>query len=73
MSEPNKQIQQCPLAMDKWNDLVVGEHQILSGLKLITQCLSVSIMDSYLIEVRNIMCKTWYLGSHQFYVFEAQS
>ena len=34
MGKPNEQIRQCPLDIDKWHDLVVGEHQILLGLRL---------------------------------------
>ncbi len=43
MGEPTDSVRQCPLAMDKWNELVIGPRQI--GLRLIidTNRLTVTI------------------------------
>ena len=32
MGQPNLSLRQCPLAMDKWSNLVVAEHQLALGL-----------------------------------------
>ena len=32
MGQPNLSLRQCPLAMDKWSNLVVAEHQLAFGL-----------------------------------------
>jgi hypothetical protein len=32
MGEPEEKFRQCPLAMDKWRDLVIGPQQTVLGL-----------------------------------------
>ena len=43
MGEPNEEIRQCPLAMDKWTELVIGPRQMVLGLIIDTNGLTVSI------------------------------
>ena len=49
--EPNTAIQQCPLALDKWVEMVVGPIQTMLGLNLDTNKLIVAIPGSYVEEV----------------------
>ena len=43
MGEPNESVWQCPLAMDKWNKLVIGPRQIGLGLIIDTNGLTGSM------------------------------
>ena len=45
MGEPDLSLRQCPLAMDKWQKLVVAENQLALGLILKTREMTVSITD----------------------------
>ena len=48
MGKPNNSVRQCPLAMDKWNKLVIGPRQIGLGLIIDTNWLTVTIPIKYL-------------------------
>ena len=54
---------QCPLAMDKWLNLVVGESQIALGLTLNSRKLTVGIPRKYLNETLDLILKKWFKGS----------
>jgi hypothetical protein len=43
MSEPNVLVRQCPLAMDKWLELIIGPKQTMLGLIIDTNRLTVAI------------------------------
>jgi hypothetical protein len=58
MSEPNESVWQCPLAMDKWSELVIGPRQIGLGLIIDTNQLTVAIPIKYLTEVRALLDST---------------
>ena len=47
MGQPNTTLRQCPVAMDKWLDLVVAPQQTMLGLALNTHRLSVAILPAY--------------------------
>ncbi len=72
MGEPNNSVRQCPLAMDKWNELVIGPRQI--GLRLIidTNWLTVPIPLKYLKEVRDLLDSTWHPNHRRFKVSKVQ-
>jgi hypothetical protein len=58
MGEPNEDVRQCPLAMDKWRELVVGPRQTVLGLIIDTNRLTVSIPAKYRAEVLNLLDST---------------
>jgi hypothetical protein len=58
MGKPNDSVRQCPLAMDKWNELVIGPRQGL-GLIIDTNQLTVAIPLKYLKKVHNLLDSTW--------------
>jgi hypothetical protein len=60
MGEPNTVVKQCPLAMDRWLELVVGPMQIMLGLIINTNKLTISILYKYLKEVLNLLNSTWH-------------
>ncbi len=72
MGEPNDSVRQCPLAMDKWNELVISPRQIGLGLIIDTNWLTVAIHIKYLTEVCNLLDSAWHPNHRRFTVSEAQ-
>jgi hypothetical protein len=72
MGESNDSVWQCPLAMDKWNELVIVPRQIGLGLIIDTNRLTVAIPIKYLTEVCALLDSTWHPNRRCFKVFEAQ-
>ncbi len=72
MGEPNDSVRQCPLAMDKWNELVISPRQIGLGLIIDTNWLMVAIPIKYLTEVRALLDSAWHSNRRCFKVSEAQ-
>ena len=71
MGQPNEDLRQCPLAMDKWETLVVGEQQIALGLILHTRKLSVAITQDYLKDTWELIQTHWHKGRKRFTAIEA--
>ena len=55
MGEPDLSLRQCPLAIDKWQNLVVVENQLAFGLILKTREMTVSITDEYLLSTLDLI------------------
>ena len=72
MGKPKESIRQCPLAMDKWNELVIGPRQIGLGFIIDTNWLTVAIPIKYLTEVCALLDSTWHPNRHPFKVSKAQ-
>ncbi len=72
MGEPDTTVRQCPLAMDKWKELVIGPVQTMLGLVIDTYQLTVGILSNYVNEVLMLLNNTWQCGRKQFMVFKAQ-
>jgi hypothetical protein len=72
MGKPDVAVRQCPLAMDKWLELVIGPKQTLLGLIIDTNRLTVAIPVKYLQEVLVLCNSTWHPKQHCFKVSEAQ-
>jgi hypothetical protein len=72
MGEPNVAVRQCPLAMDKWLELVIGPKQTMLGLIINTNSLTVAIPAKYLQEVLDLLNSTWQPNQCCFKVSEAQ-
>jgi hypothetical protein len=72
MGEPNVAVRQCPLAMDKWLELVLGPKQTMLGLIIDTNRLTVAIPSKYLQEVLKLHNSTWHPNRRCFRVSEAQ-
>jgi hypothetical protein len=70
MGKPD--VRQCPLAMDKWLELVIGPKQTMLGLIINTNRLTVAIPPKYLQEVLKIFNSTWHPNQRRFKVSEAQ-
>ena len=48
LGKPDLKHRQCPLAMDKWLNLIVVEHQLVLGLIWNTRRLTIAIPREYL-------------------------
>jgi hypothetical protein len=72
MGKPNDSVRQCPLAMDKWAELVIGPRQIGLGLIVKTNRLTVAIPTKYLTEVCALLDSAWHPNHCPFKVSEAQ-
>jgi hypothetical protein len=72
MGEPDVAVRQCPLAMDKWLELVIGPKQTILGLIINTNRLIVATPAKYLQEVLDLLNSTWHPNQRCFKVSEAQ-
>jgi hypothetical protein len=45
---PDIAVRQCPLSLKKWFDLIVGPRQIILGLVVDTNRMTVGITDEYI-------------------------
>ena len=73
MGRPDIQVRQCPLALDKWVDLVVGPRQVMLGLIVDTTAMTVSLPEAYTSEVLDLLNSTWHPSRRSFTVQEAQT
>ena len=60
LGPPETERRQCPLAMDKWTDLIIGETQTVLGLNLNTRKLTVSIPRKHLDETLFLIHNSWH-------------
>jgi hypothetical protein len=60
MGKPDFAVRQCPLAMDKWLELVISPKQTMLGLIINTNRLTVAIPPKYLQEVLKLLNSTWH-------------
>jgi hypothetical protein len=74
MGKPDVEVRvrQCPLAMDKWIELVIGPKQTMLGLIIDTNRLTVVIPAKHLQEVLDLLNSTWHSNRRCFKVSEAQ-
>jgi hypothetical protein len=60
MGELDVAVRQCPLAMDKWLELVIDPKQTMLGLIIDNNRLTVAIPSKYLQEVLDLLNSTWH-------------
>jgi hypothetical protein len=72
MGEPDVAVRQCPLAMDKWFELVIGPQQTMLGLIIDTNRLTIVIPAKYLQEILDLLNSTWHPNQRCFKLSEAQ-
>mgnify|MGYP006176991491 CR=1 FL=1 len=72
MGEPEEEVRKCPLALDKWMDLVISPRQTVLGLIIDTNRLTVLIPIKYRTAVFELLESTWHLHRRRFKVSEAQ-
>ena len=52
---PDIAVRQCPLSLEKWFELIVGPRQIVLGLLVDTDKMTVSLTDEYIQQIRNLL------------------
>jgi len=72
MGKPDTAIRQCPLALDKWIEMVAGPIQTMLGLNLDTNKLMVAIPGSYVSDIHNLISTTRHENCQTFTIREAQ-
>ena len=72
MGAPNELVRQCPVALDKWISLIISPRQVMLGLVIDTNALTVGIPEEYIQEVRLLLHTTWHVHRKRFTVKEAQ-
>ncbi len=72
MGRPDVAVRQCPLAMDKWIELVIGPKQTMLELIINTNRFTIAIPAKYLQEVLDLLNSTWHPNQRCFKVSEAQ-
>ena len=72
MGKPDTAIRQCPLALDKWVNMVPGPIQTMLGLVLDTNKLTVPIPEPYVCELHNLIGTTWHKNHQSFTFLESQ-
>ncbi len=72
MGKTDVAARQCPFAMNKWIELVIGPKQTMVGLIIDTNRLTIVIPAKYLQEVLNILNSNWHPNQRCFKVSEAQ-
>ncbi len=72
MGKPDMTVQQYPLAMDKWLELILAPRQRMLGLIINTNTLTVGIPPNYVKEVLDLINTTWHSHRHCFTVGEVQ-
>jgi hypothetical protein len=53
--KPNIAVRQCPLSLEKWFELIVGMRQIVLGLIVDTNKMTVGMTDEYIQQCRNLL------------------
>jgi hypothetical protein len=72
MGTPDTTVRQCPLALDKWLELIVASRQRMLGLIVDANSLTVDIPPDYVAEVLDLLNTTWHSHRRRFTVGEAQ-
>ncbi len=62
---PDTSIRQCPLSMEKWLELIVGPKQIVLGLVVDTNKMTVGIIEDYIQQVQALL-NLWDLNQRTF-------
>ncbi len=52
---PNILVRQCPLSLEKWHKLIVGPRQIILGLVVDMNKMTVGLTDGYIQQCRNLL------------------
>ena len=64
--QPHIEVRQCPLSLEKWNELVVSTVQTILGLTVDTNKLTVGITPEYRNQVRELLLESWSISRRIF-------
>jgi len=66
------ELRQCPLSIEKWNELVIGPVQTVLGLTVNTNRMTVGITPEYHQQVAYLLANSWPITRHIFKVHDIQ-
>ena len=69
---PHIEVRQCPLSLEKWNELVVSTVQTVLGLTVDMNKLTVGSTPEYRNQVRELLLKSWPISRRIFKVADIQ-
>lgn len=69
--EPETDIRQCPLSLEKWDELTIGTEQVMLGLLINTDKMTVGITEEYKDQIRELL-HAWGPKRKHFKVHEIQ-
>jgi len=69
---PHIEVRQCPLSLEKWDELVVSTVQTILGLTVNTNKLTVGITPESRNQVRDLLLKSWPISQRIFKVADIQ-
>ena len=72
LGAPDTRVRQCPLALDKWLELIVASRQRMLGVIVDTNTMKVGIPPDYVAEVLDLINTTWHPHRRRFIIGEAQ-
>ncbi len=64
--EPHIDVRQCLLSLEKWNEMVVGPTQIVLGLVVDTNKMTIGITQEYCDQVKSMPNDNW-TNKHRFF------
>ena len=64
--EPQIDIRQCPLSLKKWLEMVIGPIQIVLGLYVNTNKMTIGITQEYRKQVKSMLNDNW-TSKHRFF------
>jgi hypothetical protein len=70
--EINLESCQCPLLLKKWKELVIGPRQVILGLIVDTNKMTVGITDKYIQQVKDLLNEKWNNNCKMFNVLDMQ-
>ena len=70
--ESRPEVRQCPLSLEKWLDMIIGPVQVVLGLSIDTNRMTVGITKEYRNQVRVILETNWTIKPRFFQAREMQ-
>jgi hypothetical protein len=71
MGEPDLEIRQCPVALDKWEQLIIAARQVMLGILIDSEKLTAGITREYREECLTLLNTEWPESKYHFHAKEA--
>jgi hypothetical protein len=70
--QPEEHLRQCPLALDKWDGMIVAYKATLLGLVINSRDMTVSMMEEYVAELHKLLNEMWHGARKTFHLNELE-
>ena len=71
MGEPELEIRQCPVALDKWEQLIIAARQVMLGILIDSEKLTAGVTREYREECLTLLNTEWPESKYYFHAKEA--